>query len=182
MVVKKAPINYSYLITFFLFLHNRLFYDSAELFSPFLIVQLGCNILALSVGVFYIDMVSKRRPAIYKLPMFIMFISSSFFVQHLQNPDFTLMTILMAILTQMVTAFIYCYFGKLATDSIQRMSDRVFDMNWQNLPIGLQKYVILMIANMQRPIYYHGSGIVQMNLNTFINVSAFFLKSDLRIF
>lgn len=55
--------------------------------------------------------------------------------------------------------------------SFKKMADNVFEMNWQDLPIELQKYFILMIANMQKPLYYYGGGIVILDLNTFINVS-----------
>lgn len=50
------------------------------------------------------------------------------------------------------------------------MADKVFEMNWQELPNGLQKYFILMIANMQKPIYYFAGGIVVLDLYTFTNV------------
>lgn len=66
----------------------------------------------------------------------------------------------------------------MATDSYRRMSDRVFTMNWQELSVDLQKNVIVMIANMQRPLFYHGSGIVEMDLNTFINVSDILALND----
>lgn len=58
----------------------------------------------------------------------------------------------------------------MATNSYQRMSDRVFNMNWPELSVKLQKYAIVMIENMQKPIYYFAGGIVILDLNTFINV------------
>lgn len=66
--------------------------------------------------------------------------------------------------------FFYCYFGKLATVSFEKMADKVFEMNWHELPNGLQKYFVLMIANMQKPIYYFAGRIVVLDLNTFVNV------------
>lgn len=67
--------------------------------------------------------------------------------------------------------FIYCYFGKIATNSFAKMSDFVYlKMKWHNLPIKLQKYVILMIGNMQQPIFYHGFYVAVVDLNTFIRV------------
>lgn len=55
------------------------------------------------------------------------------------------------------------------------MSDCVFEMNWPELPNGLQKYIILMIENMQKPLYYHGFGIVNLDLETFAKVSVFYI-------
>lgn len=67
--------------------------------------------------------------------------------------------------------FPYCYFGKLATESFEKMFDSTYDLNWPNLPVKLQKSVILLLANMQRPMFYHGLKIATLDLNTFIQVS-----------
>lgn len=67
--------------------------------------------------------------------------------------------------------FIYCYFGKIATDSFEKMSDFVYlKMEWHILAPKLQKYVVLMIENMQKPIFYHGFHVAVVDLNTFIRV------------
>lgn len=90
--------------------------------------------------------------------------------QQWEQVDFTLMTIIVVGTIGMSNAFIYCYFGKVATDSYKRMSDRVFEMTWRKQSVKLQKYFVLMIAYMQRPVYYHGFNVAIMNLHTFINV------------
>lgn len=59
----------------------------------------------------------------------------------------------------------------MATLNFERMTDIVFEMNWLDLPVDLQKYFILIIANMQKPLYYYGGGIVILDLSTFVNVS-----------
>lgn len=64
--------------------------------------------------------------------------------------------------------FLYCYFGKLATES--QNSWCLYETNWQNLPLDLQKYFILMIANVQKPLHYHGFKIAVLDLETFTNV------------
>lgn len=58
----------------------------------------------------------------------------------------------------------------MATESFAKMSDSLYDSDWHKLPIGLQKYFILMIANTQKPIYYHGFGVTILNLETFCQV------------
>ena len=70
----------------------------------------------------------------------------------------------------MSNLFFYCYFGKLATESYEMMADCIYDMDWYELPNGLQKYFILMIANMQKLIYYDGSGVAKLELGTFLKV------------
>lgn len=92
------------------------------------------------------------------------------FVQQLQNPGFTIASLLITGSSSMLIMFFYCYFGKLATLNFEKMTDVVFEMNWLDLPVELQKYFILMIANMQKPLYYYGGGIVILDLSTFVNV------------
>ena len=59
----------------------------------------------------------------------------------------------------------------MATESFEKMSDCVFDMDWYELPIGLQKYYVLMIEIIQKPHYYHGFRVIYLNLETFTRVS-----------
>ena len=66
--------------------------------------------------------------------------------------------------------FVYCYFGKIATESYSTMADSTYEINWHDLPVRHQKYVMIMIQNMQRPLYYHGFGVVVLNLETFTKV------------
>lgn len=84
--------------------------------------------------------------------------------------DFTVITIVGSTMNGMSALFIYCYFGKLATESYAKMSDCVFEMVWYEQPYELRKYFLLMITNMQKPIYYHGFGVATLNLETFVNV------------
>lgn len=79
----------------------------------------------------------------------------------------------MIFLTVMVSTsllFWYCYFGKIATDSFEAMSDCLYESDWPSLPIELQKYFIIMIANAQRKVHYHGFGIVKLDLEAFTKV------------
>ena len=77
----------------------------------------------------------------------------------------------MALLAGIMVPLPYCYFGKLTTESFAQMCDCIYDLKWPYLSSELQKSVILMIANMQEPIYYHGFRIVTLDLNTLVRVS-----------
>lgn len=66
--------------------------------------------------------------------------------------------------------FSYCYYGKIAMESFSKMPDCFYECNWQELPVNLQKYFILMIENMQKPIYYHGFGVFVFDLENFSSV------------
>lgn len=66
--------------------------------------------------------------------------------------------------------FLCCFYGKLATESYAKMTDSLFESNWPDLSNHLQKYFILMIANAQRPLKYHGFRIIFLDLETFCKV------------
>lgn len=93
--------------------------------------------------------------------------------QQVKHPNFNMTILFMAASIFLSNMFIYCFFGRLATDSFAKMADRLYEANWQVLPIELQKYFILMIANMQVPLEYSGLGIIVLNLETFCLVSVY---------
>lgn len=66
--------------------------------------------------------------------------------------------------------FSYCFFGKLATESLKKIADCLYEMNWYDLPIDLQKNLILIMVSAQKPIYYHGYGLAVLELETFTKV------------
>lgn len=90
----------------------------------------------------------------------------------IKDPPYNLITIVAQATFGMVNLFIYCYFGKMSTDNFAKMSDCVyFEMKWDRLSVKFQTYVVLMIQNMQRPIFYRGFDVATMDLNTFLRVS-----------
>lgn len=68
------------------------------------------------------------------------------------------------------TLFLFCFFAKMGTENFLKMGDCLYDSNWHELPVNLQKYLILIIGNMQIPIHYHGFGLAYLNLETFAKV------------
>lgn len=50
------------------------------------------------------------------------------------------------------------------------MANLIFESNWHLLPVETQKFYILMIASAQKPLYYHGSHIINLGLETFTKV------------
>lgn len=78
----------------------------------------------------------------------------------------------MSVLVSSSNLFLYCFFGKLATESFETMADCLYETNWLDLPVNLQKYFIVMIGNAQIPIHYHGFGVALLNLETFLKVIA----------
>lgn len=67
--------------------------------------------------------------------------------------------------------FFYCFYGKLATDCYIQFPQYLFESNWWKFKVKQQKMISTMICNAQQPLYYHGSGIVNLNLETFQKVN-----------
>lgn len=86
--------------------------------------------------------------------------------------------ILVTIGTNLLNLLLYCYNGKETTDSYAAFSVHLFQSDWYALPLELQKYILMMIADAQLPMYYHGFGIVRMNLETFTSVGFEFSMMD----
>lgn len=76
-----------------------------------------------------------------------------------------------ALMVSCSNLFVYCYFGKCATESFENMADILFESNWIEYPVNIQKYYIPMIQNTQRSLYYDGFGVAVLNLPTFVSVS-----------
>lgn len=67
--------------------------------------------------------------------------------------------------------FLHCFLGKLVTDRYDELSIHLFQSEWYNLPVDLQKYFILMIQNTQIPMEFDGLGIYVLDLEAFATVS-----------
>lgn len=85
--------------------------------------------------------------------------------------NLNLPTIGCGVLIGLSTLFLYCYYGKLSTESYEKMADCIYEINWHELPVGLQKDIILMIQNAQRSLRYHGFGMIVLNMDSFCEVS-----------
>lgn len=110
----------------------------------------------------------KKNPLCWIFRFNIMYLLSLF--QSRQQLDYSVAITSWLAVVGLMILFLYCFFGKMATESFAKICDRVFEMNWQKLPLKSQKYVILMITNMQIPLYYHGFEVAVMDLNTFVRV------------
>lgn len=88
----------------------------------------------------------------------------------MQHPDFGMLVIMMALTIGTATLFVYCYFGKMASESYGEMSNCLYECNWVELSPKQQKRIIMIIENAQRPLYYHGFGMAVLHLESFTKV------------
>lgn len=66
--------------------------------------------------------------------------------------------------------FLYCFVGSLTTSIFWGNADIAYESLWYKLPIDLQKYLLLLLVDAQRPIIFHGFGIINLDLIFFMKV------------
>lgn len=80
-------------------------------------------------------------------------------------------------------AFI-CAFASYATDQIISTADVVYNSNWREYPLDLQKYFILIIARAQHPFFFNGLTLVHCTLEVFgkVGIDFYYLNFEVYIF
>ena len=94
-----------------------------------------------------------------------------FHSQQFQHISFDIFIVLVAISVGVSNLFLYCFLGKVASESYEKMANALYKSDWTSLSNNYQKYFIVMIAHAQKPVFYHGFGMAIMNLQTFNKVS-----------
>lgn len=93
------------------------------------------------------------------------------YLQKLRQFDIGVIFLVVGAVIGMLNLFLYCYFGEMSTECYEKISNCLYESNWLDLPRDKQKYFILMIGNLQRPLYYHGFDIAVLNLQTYSQVN-----------
>lgn len=137
-------------------------------------IGFGCLSIRFGIRVQYIEIHCWIESLFQLIAWMIFFQILLFFFlllfQQLKHIDFSFTILVMAFFTGILNLFVYCYYGKQATESFEEMGNCLFESNWYELPVNFQKNVRFMIQNMQKPIYYHGFGMAILNLTTFTKV------------
>lgn len=92
------------------------------------------------------------------------------FLQQFKHIDFSIVMLLTSFSSGISNLFVYCYFGKVATESFENMAISMYETDWHELPIELQKSFIIMIQIAQKPLFYSSFGLATLNLKTFLKV------------
>lgn len=82
---------------------------------------------------------------------------------------------IIVVVCSLIWPYIYCQFASFITERISRVDDSIYGSNWYNYPVGVQKYLILIIALSERPIYFTGFGLMKCTLEMFGAVRLFLL-------
>lgn len=93
--------------------------------------------------------------------------------QRMKDPDFSIAILLCAALLSVAMLFLFCYFGKVSTEKFIEMPDCLYESTWNEFSIEVQKFYLIILGAAQRPHFYHGFGVIYLNLETFTMVSKF---------
>lgn len=88
----------------------------------------------------------------------------------MKSMNFNIIILLICASTSTGCVFLFCSIGSFTTDNFLRFADISYESLWYNFPVDLQKYLLLIIADAQRPRIFQGLGIINLNLATFTQV------------
>lgn len=152
-------------ISFANFFSHSWFVISSDIYSFINGFELLISMLGLAVCIFQLDLVCFIWFCLFSFKLIVLF-------QKSQDLDVNAAIFVLVAMCALLNLFIHCYYGKLASFSYEQMANCIFESNWKDLPNNLQKYFIIIIANAQKPIFYHAFNVVVLNLETFAKVSA----------
>lgn len=72
-----------------------------------------------------------------------------------------------------IWASLYCYYAAFTTQRISSTGDSVYKLIWFNYPLGIQKSLVLLIAQSHRPMDFTGLKIVHCSLEALGKVRTF---------
>lgn len=78
---------------------------------------------------------------------------------------------IVAIITSIVWPYSFCSFAASATKRISNVSYTAYDRKCFDLPVKLQKYVILIIGRSKEAVQFTGFGLLDCTLEIFLKVS-----------
>lgn len=142
----------------------RWFSLTADIYSPIVVAHLISNAIVLTCYLFQFDLVIFISCNFYKINLFVLEF------QQRKHLSVEIINSFVGLIFGVVSLFVFCFFGKMATQSYETMADSLYDANWHQRPVKVQKLIMLIIANAQQPLFYHGSGIAVLNLELFTKV------------
>lgn len=89
------------------------------------------------------------------------------FVQAIQNLDPKIFMIILGLPMSTGTVFLYCYVGSLTTEQFSRYATIPYESDWLMMPLQLQKFLLIIVAEARRPVEFSGLGLFSLNLMAF---------------
>lgn len=79
----------------------------------------------------------------------------------------------LCIIGGIIWPYLFCYFATRTTKRVLSIGDSVYDMNWYEFPVTLQKYITLIIARSQKEVHFTGFTMVRCTLAVFGQVRSY---------
>lgn len=141
---------------------------SADVYDAFVPALMILGVAYMACTIFQVDEVFSISTANATFPH-IVYILALF--QGIRHPNLNICLIFFGFTVACLNLFLYCHFGKRTTDEYAGLANDLFDSNWFELPVQLQKYFPRMISNAHIPLAYNGLHLVYLNLETFLRVN-----------
>lgn len=77
--------------------------------------------------------------------------------------------------------FLLCHFGGNVTNRFEKVGDDVYQLEWYNLPIEMQKQLPIIMASAQKPIYIRGYGDTRSTYFVFKKVFRIVFKNNFQV-
>lgn len=71
----------------------------------------------------------------------------------------------------LIWPFLFCYFGTITVERMERIANDAYDMKWYNYPISMQKFIILITMRSQKSELFSGLNLIPCTLEVFGIVS-----------
>lgn len=141
---------------------NRIFNLVAEINSGTIFSLLPPNVLTLAFTMYNIEYVGSVFLFSYN---FFNYFDSIYLKGSFEMVPF--MFLLVCIISFLIWPFLFCYFASMTTEHVANIGETVYNSNWFEYPIEFQKYVILIMARSQNPLYFNGLNLFGCTLHVF---------------
>lgn len=95
-------------------------------------------------------------------------------MNHILDPIASIILLAMLVLSAVFNV-IFCEFGELVADQFEIFNDAIIQSNWYLAPIQIQKMLIIVMANSQRPTLIRGYGNILCVRETLKKVKPLFI-------
>lgn len=82
---------------------------------------------------------------------------------------------IVCITASLMWPYLYCYYATFACDRVASIGDTVYNSNWYNQSVEMQRRNILIIAYSQQPVHFTGFNLFPCTLEIFGHVSIKFI-------
>lgn len=134
--------------------------------------QIIIFVLQFSILLFEIEMVSFciEHVLMYFMWKFPFKTKTSIIFQNVTHFSFNLIAFFTGLIFLCIMNYMLCYFITTLTSNVASISDRIYDLNWYQLPQNEQIVIQVIIRRAQIPFELKGLGVFVCSLETYLRV------------